>query len=50
MIDLLTTDDFVIFTTRELANQGGMSISAAAKRLARLLEKSRSFRGRRYIL
>jgi len=39
MIELLTTDDFVIFTTREFANQGGVSISAAAKRLARLAEK-----------
>jgi len=40
VLDLLTTKDFVIFTTREFANQGGMSISAAAKRLARLSEKS----------
>jgi predicted transcriptional regulator of viral defense system len=39
MIELLTTDDFVIFTTREFANQGGVTISAAAKRLARLAEK-----------
>ena len=39
MIELLTTDDFVIFTTRDFANQGGVSISAAAKRLARLAEK-----------
>ena len=40
MLDLLTTKDFVIFTTREFAIQGGLSISAAAKRLARLSEKS----------
>jgi predicted transcriptional regulator of viral defense system len=39
MIDLLTTDDFVVFTTREFANQGGLSMSAAAKRLARLSAK-----------
>ena len=38
MLDLLTSKDFVIFTTREFANQGGLSISAAAKRLSRLLE------------
>jgi predicted transcriptional regulator of viral defense system len=38
MLDLLTIKDFVIFTTREFANQGGLSISAAAKRLSRLLE------------
>ena len=40
MIDLLTTDDFVIFTTREFANQGGLTMSAAAKRLVRLSEKN----------
>ena len=39
MIDLLTTDDFVIFTTREFANQAGVSMSAAAKRMARLNSK-----------
>lgn len=39
MLDLLTRTDFVIFTTREFANQGGLSISAAAQRLSRLLEK-----------
>jgi predicted transcriptional regulator of viral defense system len=39
MIDLLTTDDFVIFTTREFANQAGVSMSAAAKRMARLYSK-----------
>jgi len=38
MLDLLMSKDFVIFTTREFANQGGLSISAAAKRLSRLLE------------
>ena len=40
MLDLLSREDFIIFTTRELANQGGFSMSAAAKRLARLSEKN----------
>jgi hypothetical protein len=39
MLNLLNTEDFVIFTTREFANQSGVSISAAAKRLARLSAK-----------
>ena len=39
MLDLFNTDDFVIFTTREYANHVGMSMSAAAKRLARLSDK-----------
>ncbi len=39
MLDLFNTDDFVIFTTREYANHVGMSMSAAAKRLARLSNK-----------
>lgn len=36
MLDLFSTDEFVIFTTREYANQVGLSMPAAAKRLARL--------------
>lgn len=39
MIDLFNTDGFVIFTTREYANHVGLSMSAAAKRLARLSKK-----------
>jgi predicted transcriptional regulator of viral defense system len=39
MLDLFNTDEFVIFTTREYANHVGLSMSAAAKRLARLSEK-----------
>lgn len=39
MLDLFNTDDFIIFTTREYANHVGLSMSAAAKRLARLSEK-----------
>lgn len=39
MLDLLNTDDFVIFTTREIAIHSGLSMSAAAKRLSRLAEK-----------
>jgi predicted transcriptional regulator of viral defense system len=39
MLDLLNTEDFVIFTTREFANQGGLSMSAATKRLTRLSKK-----------
>ena len=38
MLDLLNTEDFVIFTTREFANQGGLSMPAASKRLTRLSE------------
>ena len=39
MLDLFNTDGFVIFTTREYANHVGLSMSAAAKRLARLSKK-----------
>ena len=39
MLDLFNNDDFVIFTTREYANHAGLSMSAAAKRLARLAKK-----------
>ena len=39
MLDLLNTEDFVIFTTREFANQGSLSMSAATKRLTRLSKK-----------
>ena len=39
MLDLFNTDDFVIFTTREYANHVGLSMSAAAKRLARLSDR-----------
>lgn len=39
MPDLLNTEDFVIFTTREFANQGSLSMSAATKRLTRLSNK-----------
>ena len=39
MLDLLNTEDFVIFTTREFANRGDVSMSAATKRLARLSTK-----------
>jgi predicted transcriptional regulator of viral defense system len=39
MPDLLNTEDFVIFTTREFAYRAAVSISAAAKRLARLSQK-----------
>ncbi len=39
MLDLFNSEEFVIFTTREFANQGGMTMSAATKRLARLSEK-----------
>lgn len=39
MLDLLNTEDFVIFTTHDLASRGGISMSAAAKRLSRLSAK-----------
>ena len=39
MPDLLNTEGFVIFTTREFANRAGISMSAAAKRLSRLSDK-----------
>ena len=39
MLNLLNTEEFVIFTTREFAHQSGVSLSAAAKRLARLSRK-----------
>ena len=41
MPDLLSSEHFVIFTTREFANQGDLSMPAAAKRLARLANKDR---------
>ncbi|MEM8816304.1 MAG: hypothetical protein AAGE85_10775 [Pseudomonadota bacterium] len=41
MLDRLTSEDFVIFTTREFANEEGVSISAASRRLARLSLRSR---------
>lgn len=41
MIDLLNSEEFVIFTTREFANGDGVTMSAATKRLARLSEKGR---------
>jgi len=40
MLDLLNTEEFVIFTTREFANQGGLSMPAATKRLTRLSAKN----------
>jgi len=39
MLKLFNSDDFVVFTTRELANLVDISMSAAAKRLSRLSEK-----------
>lgn len=39
MPNLLNTEGFVIFTTREFANGAGISMSAAAKRLSRLSDK-----------
>jgi len=39
MLELLNTANFVIFTTREFANQGGLSMPAATKRLTRLNKK-----------
>jgi predicted transcriptional regulator of viral defense system len=39
MLQLFSSDDFVVFTTREFANHVGVSMSAAAKRLSRLSEK-----------
>ena len=39
MLKLFSSDDFVIFTTREFANHAGISMSAAAKRLSRLSAK-----------
>ncbi|MGK0223577.1 MAG: putative transcriptional regulator of viral defense system [Limisphaerales bacterium] len=41
MPDLLNSEEFVIFTTREYANRSAVSMSAATKRLARLAEKER---------
>ena len=41
MPELLNTEDFVIFSTREFANQSGVSMSAATKRLARLCKIER---------
>ena len=39
MLDLINTEDFVIFTTRDFASRGCLSMSAASKRLARLSAK-----------
>ena len=39
MLDPISSNDFVIFTTREFANHSGISMSAAAKRLPRLSAK-----------
>ena len=39
MLKLFSSDDFVIFTTREFANHAAISMSAAAKRLSRLSAK-----------
>ena len=39
MPNLLNTEGFIIFTTREFANRAGISLSAAAKRLSRLSDK-----------
>lgn len=39
MLDLLNTEDFVVFTTRDYANRGGVSMSAASKSLARFARK-----------
>ncbi len=39
MLKLFNSEDFVVFTTREFANHVGISMPAAAKRLARLSEK-----------
>ena len=39
MPNLLNTDGFIIFTTREFAIRAGISMSAAAKRLSRLSDK-----------
>ncbi|XOV85448.1 MAG: type IV toxin-antitoxin system AbiEi family antitoxin domain-containing protein [bacterium] len=39
MTELLNTEDFVIFTTREFATHSGVSMSAATKRLTRLSGK-----------
>ncbi len=39
MLDLLGTDDFIVFTTRDYAAAGGLSPSAASHQLARLADK-----------
>ena len=39
MPNLLNTDGFIVFTTREFAIRAGISMSAAAKRLSRLSDK-----------
>ena len=39
MLDLLNTEDFVVFTTRDYASQGDVSMSAASKSLTRLSRK-----------
>lgn len=40
MLDLINSEEFVIFTTRELANHAGDSMSATSKRLSRLAERN----------
>lgn len=39
MPNLLNTEGFIIFTTREYANRAGISMPAATKRLSRLSDK-----------
>lgn len=39
MLKLFNTNDFVIFTTRELSSHAGLSMPAATKRLSRLAAK-----------
>ena len=39
MLDLFSSADFIIFTTRDFANYSSISMSAASKRLSRLADK-----------
>ena len=39
MLDLFSSADFIIFTTRDFANYSSISIPAASKRLLRLADK-----------
>lgn len=39
MLDLFSRNDFIIFTTRDFANEAGLSLSAASRQLSRLAEK-----------
>ena len=39
MFELFSSDEFVVFTTREFASHVGISMSAATKRLSRLSQK-----------